>query len=370
MDAVRFDCAEVDDHAGLFVLDALTVEEAAAVAGHLATCDQPHESFAAMAAASGALADSVEPVMPPADLRARVLAAVAVTPQVPDDVAAVARADVAVSASPPVSIMAPTPIVAAPEPVSIDAARERRGPSRLAWIGLAAAAAIVIAALGAWNVTLQRQVSDAQDRVASLQQEVVLAQRQATDAAVEVATLQTRISDTQAQLTAAIERADSSDAQLASLRGSIEQMQAQVVSYEQQIAAADGRILLIGQAVAAATAPGSNVATLMSTEPGVAAAGMAIFPASGPGFIMVEGLPEIASDQTYQAWYGSGDQMTSAGLVEVGPHGLAIVGDLDPVAGTDTVALTVEPAGGGDQPTSDPIVIGTLPVVVGSVPAV
>ena len=56
--------------------------------------------------------------------------------------------------------------------------------------------------------------------------------------------------------------------------------------------------------------------------------------------------------------------MTSAGLVDVGPHGLAIVGDLDPLAGTDTIALTVEPAGGGDQPTTSPIVIGTLPAAV------
>ena len=70
-------------------------------------------------------------------------------------------------------------------------------------------------------------------------------------------------------------------------------MQVQLASSQQQIAVADDRVALIGQAIGAATAPGSNVATLTSTEPGVAAAGMAIFPATGTGYIMVEGLPEI-----------------------------------------------------------------------------
>jgi Anti-sigma-K factor rskA len=374
MAAPRLDCAEVDDLAGLFVLDALAADEAAAVLDHLATCDQPHASFAEMAAITGALATSVEPVDAPPELRARLMAAVAATPQVMDDVKVVVRDDVKLAATSDVklrvvddvrTVSTATVSPATAAPVSIDAARAaRRGPSRMGWIGLAAAAAIVIAALGAWNVSLQRQVSDSQGQVASLQQQVDLAQQQATDAGAQVASLQTQITDAQAQLTAALAHADTSDAQVASLQTQIQQMQVQVASYEQQIAVTDDRIVLIGQAVAAATAAGSNVATLASTSAGGTAAGMAIFPASGTGYIMVEGLPEIGADQTYQAWYISGDQPTSAGLVTVGPHGLAIVGGLAPVAGTDTIALTVEPAGGMDQPTGTPVVVGKLPATV------
>ncbi len=141
-------------------------------------------------------------------------------------------------------------------------------------------------------------------------------------------------------------------------------MQVQVAAYEQQIATSDDRVALIGQAIGAATAPGSNVATLTSTPTGGSAAGMAIFPASGTGYIMVEGLPELAADQTYQAWYLAGGTPTSAGLMTAGPHGLAVVGGLEPVAGTDTIAVTVEPAGGVDQPTGTPIIVGTLPTSV------
>ena len=190
------------------------------------------------------------------------------------------------------------------------------------------------------------------------------AQQQATDADAQLTSLQGRITDTQAQLTAALQRANTSDAQVTSLQTQLQQMQVQVASYQQQIATADDRVALIGQAIGAATAAGSNVATLASTSPaGGSAAGMAIFPATGPGYIMVEGLPELGADQTYQAWYGSGGHMTSAALVTPGPHGLAIVGNLDPIAGTDTIALTVEAAGGADQPTGAPVIVGTLPTV-------
>ena len=251
------------------------------------------------------------------------------------------------------------PVEPAAAPVSIATERERRRPSALAWFGLAAAAVIVIAALGAWNVSLQRQVTDSQGQVANLQQALTDTRQQATDAAAQVTSLQARISEAQAQLTAAIDRANTSDAQVTSLQQQIQTMQVQVASYQQQIATTDQNLTLIGQAIAAATAAGSNVATLASTTPDSSAAGMAIFPATGPGYIMVEGLPDIAADQTYEAWYGVGDEMTSAGLVTVGPHGVAIVGGLDPIAGTDTIALTVEPAGGVDQPTGTPVVTGS-----------
>ena len=368
MSTPHLDCSEVDELAGLFVLDALTAEEAAAVRDHLASCDQAHGSFAELAPMTGVLAGSVDPVDAPADLRARLMTAVAATAQVPDEVQVVARPPATPVVAPVIVPAAPvvTPARVAPAgPVSIDTARRPRGPSRMAWFGLAAAAVIVIAALAAWNVSLQRQVSDAQGQVASLQQAVTSARQDAIDANAQLTSLQGRITDTQAQLTAALQRANTTEAQVTSLQSQVQQMQVQVASYQQQIATADDRVALIGQAVAAATAAGSNVATLASTSPaGGSAAGMAIFPATGPGYIMVEGLPEIGADQTYQAWYGAGGHMTSAALMIPGPHGLAIVGNLDPIAGTDTIALTIEPAGGVDQPTGSPVVVGTLPTVV------
>ena len=214
---------------------------------------------------------------------------------------------------------------AQPSPSPSMPPRQRRGPSRMAWFGLAAAAVIVIAALGAWNVSLQRQVSDAQGQVASLQQAVD--RHRAADrpssrrpAMPRSPASRARITDTQAQLTAAIAASQHvrRPGRPAS-RHSSRTMKVQVASYQQQIASADDRVALIGQAVGAATAAGSNVATLASTSPaGGSAAGMAIFPASGTGYIMVEGLPELGADQTYQAWYVAGGAQTSAGARDPG----------------------------------------------------
>jgi hypothetical protein len=46
--------------------------------------------------------------------------------------------------------------------------------------------------------------------------------------------------------------------------------------------------------------------------------------------------------------------------MSVGPDGLAVLGGLSPVSGTDTIALTDEVAGGVPQPTGTPIVVGAV----------
>ncbi len=151
MAAPPFDCAQVDELAGLFVLDALTPEESTAVREHLARCDRTHDAFAELAPVTGALAASVEPVDAPADLRDRVLYAVAATAQIPDDVTMVGAPTV------PVWSVASTAVVSSTMSPTDVTARQRGGPSRIAWLGLAAAAVIALAALGAWNVALQRR---------------------------------------------------------------------------------------------------------------------------------------------------------------------------------------------------------------------
>src|SRR5262249_11554875 len=53
----------------------------------------------------------------------------------------------------------------------------------------------------------------------------------------------------------------------------------------------------------------------------------------------------------------------SAGLMSVGSDGLAIQQGVAPLSGAQVVALTVENAGGANQPTSQPIVVGQMQTV-------
>jgi hypothetical protein len=278
-------CADVEELTGLFVLDALATGEADAVRRHLVAHPDGHPSVADLAATTSALAMLAEPAEAPIGLRARVLAAVAVTPQVPS-VAGVGGLAGAPQLARSTESRAAGGGPAAPttRPFSLDVARRGR-PTPWARSILAAAAVVAIVLLAGWNVLLQRQASDAA-----------------------------------------------------------------------------GRAAVLGSAIAQAADPTSRVARLAGSGSAAAARGFAVFPVEGAGTIVLDGLPPAETGRTYQAWVLAGGQPISAGLMNVGSDGLAILADVIPVSGTDTVALTLEPAGGSPGPTTDPVVVGQLPV--------
>jgi Anti-sigma-K factor rskA/Putative zinc-finger len=151
--------AWVAGEAAAFVLGALTPEEAALVREHLATCAEPHPEIEELGGVVPYLAESVELVEPPSSLRDRVMAAAAA------DLAAGREGAVAsMPAAGPAAEPAPREGAAvAPFPAAAErAARaQRRRRSPLQWVaGLAAV--ITIAALGIWNVGLQRDRDAAQ----------------------------------------------------------------------------------------------------------------------------------------------------------------------------------------------------------------
>jgi hypothetical protein len=269
-------CAEVEDLAALYVIDALSADEAAAVDAHLVSCREPHPSFGELAPLGAAIALSAEPVDAPAGLRARVLTAVASTPQVPDALPGVA--------GPVEGATAPTaPIPPAP----------RRGPSvweRLlgganrGWVA-AAAVGLVLVLVGLGLVTtLQRSGDEAR------------------------------------------------------------------------------RTELLAAAIRDAASGEATVATLTGSGAAAEAAGYAVFPDDAPGYIVISGLPQLPSDEAFQAWYIADGAPVSAGLMDVSPDGLGTLTDLEPASGTSVVALTVETRPGVDAPTSDPVVVGELRV--------
>lgn len=72
--------------------------------------------------------------------------------------------------------------------------------------------------------------------------------------------------------------------------------------------------------------------------------------------VVTHDLPELEADQVYQAWFVRGETPVSAGTFEPGDGGSAtalLSGAMDV---GDVIALTVEPAGGSEAPTTTPIV--------------
>jgi anti-sigma-K factor RskA len=122
----RLTCDEADALAGAFGLEALGADEAAAVAAHLQTCDQPHAELRAAVGAGSFLAAALEPIEPSAGLRDRVMRSVGAEPE-------------------------------GGRVVELDSRRERPSWLPRAVAGLAVAAALV---LGVWNLSLQGELRD------------------------------------------------------------------------------------------------------------------------------------------------------------------------------------------------------------------
>jgi anti-sigma-K factor RskA len=77
----------------------------------------------------------------------------------------------------------------------------------------------------------------------------------------------------------------------------------------------------------------------------------------GKSAVIVDGLEDLPNDKTYELWYIAADgTITAAGLMDVAESDntwRVLDGEME--AG-DTVGVTIEPKGGSEQPTTDPIV--------------
>ena len=242
-------CEQAGELAGAYALDALDASEAAAFRAHIATCGEHAALAAELRATASRLPDSVEPVDPPAALRARLLDAIEREPQA-------GTAEVASFA---------------------DAARARDARSSTsrwwrpnAWTAIAAALALFAVAAGAWALASS-----------------------GSDGGGELA------------------------------------------------ASASGVRSLVD-------AEGERVGTVV------------LFEDQGQAQVIFDDLPDAGAGQSYQMWSIEGGGAVSLAVMDEGTQGaLVSVVDFD-ASQSEALAVTVEPAGGSDQPTSEPVYVVEL----------
>ena len=70
--------------------------------------------------------------------------------------------------------------------------------------------------------------------------------------------------------------------------------------------------------------------------------------------LVAEGMPELEAGQTLQIWVIDEDGPKPAGLFQPGDD-MVTVPVTRSLEGAEVIAITVEPAGGSEQPTSDPL---------------
>lgn len=135
-------CNQADELLGAYALDALPAGEAADMRAHLAGCPRHRAVAAELRATAGALPALADGADAPPALRARVLDAIAATPQ--------DRAD---------DVTAPVALESrrsAPSPAETRA-RLQWAPSRTQWGAMAAAIVVLVGALVAWNLVLMNR---------------------------------------------------------------------------------------------------------------------------------------------------------------------------------------------------------------------
>ena len=75
--------------------------------------------------------------------------------------------------------------------------------------------------------------------------------------------------------------------------------------------------------------------------------------------LVVEDMPSMPEGRAGQVWVIRDDKPLPSGLLD--PSGnMAATAITTPLRGGDTIAVTVEPAGGSDEPTSDPVLVQEL----------
>lgn len=126
-----------------------------------------------------------------------------------------------------------------------------------------------------------------------------------------------------------------------------------------QASSAEQRAALLREAVAAAGEPGARVASVSGTAAQPTARGFAVIsPQEQAGYLVVDGLAAAPAGTVYQAWYVSRSVPRSAGLMTTADGlGILSLAGAEPV---EIVALTIEPAGGSDQPTTPIVAAGTV----------
>ncbi|MDJ0347948.1 anti-sigma factor [Cryobacterium sp. PH29-G1] len=302
------------DLAGAYALHALDATDVAAFEAHLAESEQARIEAAELNDTAVALGLAVAPVQPSAALKANLMSMLASTPQLPPvpapRAAGPATTDAPASVSGATSVVAPvTPAAAEPTEVSGEAPTAQVDTART-------------------DPAAPRPVADIRSGTGST----------SPGSAAERAQARWFKRPAQFLLAAAAAAALFVGGTFLGQTLNTNQFESQQAAGLAQINAADD-----AQRAATTTADGQEATLVWSNKLGISA-------------VLVDNLPALPSNQDYQLWYINAEGAVPAGTFDSSGDGTAWrVLDGTMHAG-DQVGVTVEPNGGSDQPTSNPIV--------------
>ena len=112
------------------------------------------------------------------------------------------------------------------------------------------------------------------------------------------------------------------------------------------------------QVVEVLSAPDAETITVEADDGAIAR--VVVAASRGEAVFVADGMPSLSPEETYELWLIDDEGAVPAGLFDVDEQGRAtqlLTGDLQQAA---AIGVTVEPAGGSPEPTSDPVMVVEL----------
>jgi anti-sigma factor RsiW len=142
-------------------------------------------------------------------------------------------------------------------------------------------------------------------------------------------------------------------------------LQSRIDSKDREIAAQSERLTLQESEITELQQNDNATAFTLSASDGAAgnASGTLLFsPSEQIGVLYVREMPPLARDHVYQLWYldDQGAPARPGGTFRVDRSGNGMIAVESDTPTFDRIALTAEPEGGSQAPTSDPILLGRI----------
>lgn len=313
-------CDELYDLLPLYSIGATTADENKRVQSLMDACPEVAAEFDEFVTLSAGIAQTVEPMTPPPNLKANLMAAIAAEEEKkeeenhqPDNTALIHPYNNVSPATEAVPMM--------PESTSAPS-------NNILQLPIVQVLAVALVALVAGNVYFFQQWQTAQTNATTQQAELSDTRDQLNTALDERAALST-------ELTVASENLDTVTAELAAARAQFDDALTFALSSTTQ------RIDLGEEA---------PIATVLWNQQTDEAA------------IATDSLPALGDEQTYQVWLVGEEDPISAGTFDVaeGDQAFYTFTPAQSLSAFASIAVSIEPVGGSPAPTTDPIAVGTI----------
>jgi anti-sigma-K factor RskA len=136
-------------------------------------------------------------------------------------------------------------------------------------------------------------------------------------------------------------------------------LQGQVDDLQGQVQSSQGQVDNLQAQVQDAQAQQTQTVQLSGTWTGQGADAEVASISEDTIVLVADNLPQVPEGQTCQIWVIKGDVPKSGGLFQPGATETAAP-ITAPIKKGDTIAVTIEPAGGSEQPTTDPVLSAKL----------